>query len=98
MNQSVRQRFEELATLTPAERERVFAERPVAQGVRAEVEFLLRFDSARGENVSACVADAAAEMLHIANGSGDGDFGPCRRVRLLGSGGMGAVSLPAGVP
>jgi tetratricopeptide (TPR) repeat protein len=93
MNQLVRQLFEELATLTPAERERVLAQRPVAPGVRAEVESLLSFDSAPGENLSACVADAAAEMLHIADGSGDGDFGPYRRVRLLGSGGMGTVYL-----
>jgi hypothetical protein len=44
MNQLVRQLFEELATLTPVEREKVFAERPVAAGVRDEVESLLSFD------------------------------------------------------
>jgi tetratricopeptide (TPR) repeat protein len=93
MNQLVRQLFEELAILTPAERKRVFAERQVGQDVRAEVESLLSFDSDQGENLSACVADAAAEMLHTSNGSGDGDWGPYRRVRLLGSGGMGAVYL-----
>jgi tetratricopeptide (TPR) repeat protein len=32
-------------------------------------------------------------MLRIANGSGVGDWGPYRRVRLLGSGGMGTVYL-----
>ena len=32
-------------------------------------------------------------MLHTANGSGVGNFGPYRRVRLLGSGGMGTVYL-----
>ena len=93
MNQLVRQLFEELATLTPAERERVFAERPVAQGVRAEVESLLSFDSAQGENLSACVADAATEMLRADEGDATGDWGPYRRVRLLGSGGMGTVYL-----
>jgi hypothetical protein len=65
MNRLVRQLFEELATLTPAEREEVFAERPVAAGVGDEVESLLSFDSAQGENLSACVADAAAETVPI---------------------------------
>jgi serine/threonine protein kinase len=93
MNHLVRQLFEELATLTPAEREKVFAERPVAQGVRAEVESLLSFDSPQGENLSACVADAATEMLRADEGDATGDWRPYRRVRLLGSGGMGTVYL-----
>jgi tetratricopeptide (TPR) repeat protein/predicted Ser/Thr protein kinase len=93
MNQLVRQLFEELAALTPAGRERVFADRSVAPGVRDEVESLLRFDAVQGVNFTACVADAAAEMLLTTNGSESGDFGPYRRVRLLGSGGMGTVYL-----
>jgi serine/threonine protein kinase len=93
MNEPVRQLFEELATLTPAERERVLAERQVAQGLRVEVESLLSFDSAKDESLSACVADAAADMLRNTNGYELGDCGPYRRVRLLGSGGMGAVYL-----
>ncbi|HEY7391852.1 MAG TPA: serine/threonine-protein kinase [Bryobacteraceae bacterium] len=93
MNQLVRQLFEELATLTPAERESILAERPVAPSVRAEVESLLSFDLAQGDNLSACVADAAAEMLRAADGRPTGDWGPYRGVRLLGSGGMGAVYL-----
>jgi tetratricopeptide (TPR) repeat protein len=93
MNQLVRQLFEELAILTPAERKKLFAERQIAQDVRAEVESLLRFDSVQGEDLSACIADVAAEMLGTADGSGVGDWGPYRRVRLLGSGGMGTVYL-----
>jgi tetratricopeptide (TPR) repeat protein len=93
MDQLVRQLFEELATLTPAERERVFAERPAARGVRTEVESLLSFDSAQGENLSSCVADTAAEMLRADDGHAAGDWGPYRRVRVLGSGGMGSVYL-----
>jgi hypothetical protein len=65
----------------------------VEHDVRAEVESLLSFDSVQGQNLSACVADAAPEMLRPANGSGVGDWGPYRRVRLLGSGGMGSVYL-----
>ena len=49
MNPLVRQLFEELAALTPAERERALAEREVAQRIRTEVEALLRFDSADDE-------------------------------------------------
>src|SRR5215470_64139 len=93
MNQLVRQLFEELAALPASERKRVFAERQVEQDVRAEVESLLSFDSGQGENLSACVADAAAEMLRTGNGSGAEDWGPYRRVRRLGSGGMGTVYL-----
>jgi serine/threonine protein kinase len=93
MNQLVHQLFEELATLAPAERERIFAERQVAQGVRAELESLLSFDSSKDESLGACVADAAADMLRNANGYRLGDCGPYRPVRLLGSGGMGTVYL-----
>jgi hypothetical protein len=38
------------------------------------VESLLSFDSAQGENLSACIAEAAAEMLRSTNGSADGDW------------------------
>jgi len=93
MNHLVRQLFEELAILTPAERKRLLSERQIAPDVRAEVESLLCFDSVQGENLSTCIADVAAEMLRTADGSGVGDWGPYRRVRLLGSGGMGTVYL-----
>ena len=88
MNRLVRQLFEELLILRSAERKRLLADRQIAQEVRAEVESLLRFDSVQGDNFGTCVAEVAAEMLQTAD---VGDWGPYRRVRLLGAGGMGTV-------
>jgi hypothetical protein len=45
MNHLVRDLFHELAGLTVAERDRIFAERWIAADLRAEVESLLDFDA-----------------------------------------------------
>jgi alpha-tubulin suppressor-like RCC1 family protein/tRNA A-37 threonylcarbamoyl transferase component Bud32 len=91
MNDQVRQLFHELADMPPEERERVFAAQGVSTELRAEVQSLLTFDSG-GESVTACVGRAAEALLN-SSGSIEADeyCGPYRLIRLLGSGGMGAV-------
>jgi tetratricopeptide (TPR) repeat protein len=90
MNQLVRQLFNELAALMPAEREKVLSERRIGQALRDDLESLLRCHSIQDESLSACVGDAAADMLRTASG---GDCGAYRLIRPLGSGGMGTVYL-----
>ncbi len=93
MDQVVRLLFHELADLPRAERERIFAERQIAPELRAEVESLLGFDSAKAQSFTECVSQAAEEALTSDEGRELSYCGPYRLARLLGSGGMGAVYL-----
>jgi eukaryotic-like serine/threonine-protein kinase len=90
MNQQVRQLFHELVDLPPVERERVLAQRDVAPDIRAEVESLLRFDSSRFIGIS---APSSEDELPSPESLEAPSCGRYRLVRLLGSGGMGAVYL-----
>ena len=92
MNREVRLLFHELVELSPGERERVFRERRIAAELRAEVVSLLRFDSVEDASLTGLVSDAADEVLRAA-GPEPSRCGPYRLLRLLGSGGMGAVYL-----
>jgi tetratricopeptide (TPR) repeat protein len=93
MNSEVRLLFHELVDLSPGDRERVWRERQIAPEVRAEIESLLSFDSTKVECLTDCVSDAAEEVLRSANRGEPISCGPYRLIRLLGSGGMGAVYL-----
>ena len=93
MDHLARLLFHELADLPPAEREKLFAERQIAPELRAEVESLLSFDSENASSLTDCVSDAAEEMLRSGDARELSHCGPYRLVRLLGSGGMGAVYL-----
>jgi len=84
--------FHELADLPRQDREKVFAERQIAPEVRAEVESLLGYDSPGDHLLTETVANVAEDMLQ--SGSDEvTTWGPYRRIRLIGAGGMGSVYL-----
>jgi tetratricopeptide (TPR) repeat protein len=93
MNQEVRLLFHELADLSPGEREQVFRDRQIGLELRAEVESLLGFDSTNHQYLTDRVSRAAGELLRSTEGRESGRCGSYTLVRLLGSGGMGAVYL-----
>jgi tRNA A-37 threonylcarbamoyl transferase component Bud32/tetratricopeptide (TPR) repeat protein len=93
MNDEIRGLFQELADLSPPDRERIFRERRTEPTIRAEVESLLAFDNTEDRSLTGVVGSTAQNMLD--NGP-PGEMGRCgayRLVRLLGSGGMGSVYL-----
>ena len=93
MNKLVRLLFHEVADLSPAERARIFSLRAVAPDVRAEIESLLKFDSGGGHLLTNRISQVAAEVWPDDEPAEVGSCGPYRVIRLLGSGGMGAVYL-----
>jgi serine/threonine protein kinase len=93
MDSAVRLLFHEVADLTRSEREKLFAERQIAAELRAEIESLLGFDSTSDHNLTERVANATEELLESDHNAESVHWGPYRRVRILGVGGMGTVYL-----
>lgn len=93
MNDEVRLLFRELADLSPNEREKALAERQIAPELRAEIISLLSFDSADDHHLTGYISVATEEALRAQDQAEPIKCGPYRLVRLLGSGGMGAVYL-----
>jgi serine/threonine protein kinase len=93
MKDDVRSLFHELVDCPPGERERLFQERAIEPAVRSELESLLRFTSESIGCLTNCVSSAAQAVLSSSNEWEPARCGPYRLIRLLGSGGMGAVFL-----
>jgi tetratricopeptide (TPR) repeat protein len=93
MDPAVRRLFEALVGLSPSEQQKVLDERQVAPELRAEVESLLSFDAQPDHRVTAAVASAATDLLDSREPATAADWGPFRRLRLLGTGGMSSVYL-----
>ena len=93
MNREVRLLFHELIGLPENQRLRILQERNVNPALRAEVESLLSFDSADERGLSDSVSNVAAQVLESASTADITDCGPYHLIRLIGSGGMGAVYL-----
>jgi tetratricopeptide (TPR) repeat protein len=93
MDSAVRLLFHEVADLTRSEREKLFAERQVPPELRAEIESLLSFDSTSDHGLTQRVAKATEDLLDSDHNAESVHWGPYRRVRILGVGGMGTVYL-----
>ncbi len=91
VNSELRGLFQEIADFPPLERDRLLVERGVSTELRADLQSLLMYDSTPGESFTRRVSGAAKEALHAL--AGPAYCGPYRLLRLLGSGGMGAVYL-----
>ena len=92
MNDRVKDLFHDLADLTPDARARYFAEHPVDDPTRHEVEELLAFDEGASAFLVRGVSIAASRSLPQLDPQG-WRCGPYRLLDLIGRGGMGAVYL-----
>jgi serine/threonine protein kinase len=93
MSREIELLFREVADLTPEARERHFAESQISAEIRAEVESLLAFDTAR-LTAPDCIGAAARQYAGSSAGPAEGGrCGPFELVRMLGQGGMGTVFL-----
>src|SRR5262245_46952362 len=96
MNPLLENLFHKLADLSPAERDRFFAERQIAPELRAELEALLRFDSTEAREgdekllheVKSLLELMAADHAPSLVGQQLSDY---RIIEKIGSGGMGEV-------
>ena len=93
MNPLVRSLFHELENVKSGDREKFFAEHELPPEVRAEVESLLTFDSDGDHCFTEGVSGAALDALDSSQFAEHLSWGRYRGVRLLGTGGMGAVYL-----
>jgi serine/threonine protein kinase len=93
MKSVVRLLFHEVADLTRSERDKLFAERQIDPELRAEIESLLSFDLTDDHNLTESIANPAQEVFKSDHNADSMHWGPYRRVRILGAGGMATVYL-----
>src|SRR5262245_25329199 len=92
MSTAVRALFCELVDVPRAERDRILAEREIPDDLCSEVASLLSHDSGTAASLTRHVSDLVEEALR-STPAPPCVCGPYRVVRLLASGGMGAVYL-----
>ena len=90
---AVRRLFEIAVALPEPERRRVLDDPTVPADVRADVESLLAFDAAPDLSLTSAISNAAVNLIEDRDAAPAGEWGPYRKIRLIGTGGMSAVYL-----
>ena len=90
MRAEIEKLFHELADLSPEARSQYFAEHPVDEDTRHEVEALLLYDSGASSFLLRDISNAASWALPLLERKG-WRCGPYRLLDVIGRGGMGAV-------
>ena len=83
--------FHTLADRSEAERGAFYDKHHTPQALREEVESLVRFDRTAASSLSGLVAHGAESVVHEREAFAGDRFGSYRLIRMVGSGGMGAV-------
>ncbi|MBS1829486.1 MAG: serine/threonine protein kinase [Acidobacteria bacterium] len=85
--------FAAVVDLSGADRDRYFKQHGTPPELRAEVESLLQFDSHNSSDLTGSVRRIAQKVLPPEESTAPVQCGPYKLIRIIGTGGMGAVYL-----